>query len=377
MKKSRLLFNFLVFLSIYNLIVGYIIWNGWAWLSTTTYLSSINIYVYSITLAIIAYSYLLHRYLKNNVLKVIGAFWFGIVQYSLILLPVANLAIAFLYFLPVERNAAVYWTGNIVLLLFLILFIYGAFNAYSPVVRKYRISIPKKAGSHKLLRIAVASDMHFGVLSGKNHAERLVRILRNVKPDLVLFPGDIIDDDPKPFTAKNIHYVLQEIKAPLGVYGILGNHEYYGGAIKEYTNIMKKINIPILQDEVILLDNTIYLVGRKDRTAKNRHSIEVLMENVDKSLPVILMDHQPHQLNQAMENGVDISVSGHTHRGQMAPNHLITRKMFELDWGYKQKEQLHAFVSSGFGFWGPPLRIGSRSEVVQIDVEFKTQGNSG
>jgi len=83
-----------------------------------------------------------------------------------------------------------------------------------------------------------------------------------------------------------------------------------------------------------------------------------------------MMDHQPAELTQAMESGIDLIVSGHTHRGQMAPNHFITKRVFELDWGYKQKEQLHAIVSSGYGFWGPPLRLGSRSEVVYIEVNL-------
>ncbi|MOA56893.1 putative metallophosphoesterase [compost metagenome] len=83
-----------------------------------------------------------------------------------------------------------------------------------------------------------------------------------------------------------------------------------------------------------------------------------------------MLDHQPSDLASAAEQGIDISVSGHTHRGQMMPNHLITKRLFELDWGYLRKGGLHAIVSSGFGTWGPPIRIGSRSEVVQIEVEF-------
>jgi predicted MPP superfamily phosphohydrolase len=82
------------------------------------------------------------------------------------------------------------------------------------------------------------------------------------------------------------------------------------------------------------------------------------------------MDHQPSEITQAQENRVDILLSGHTHRGQMAPNHLITKRIFENDWGYLQKGQLHSIVSSGYGFWGPPLRIGSRSEIIQIQITF-------
>ena len=148
---------------------------------------------------------------------------------------------------------------------------------------------------------------------------------------------------------------------------------------------MQRIGIPVLLDEVVLIDERFYLAGRKDHTATSargsgesigsagggRVSVEELLADIDRAYPIILMDHQPLQIAQAADAGVDISLSGHTHRGQLTPNHWITRRLFELDWGYLHKGQLHAFVSSGFGTWGPPLRLGSRCEVLQIDVQFE------
>ena len=84
------------------------------------------------------------------------------------------------------------------------------------------------------------------------------------------------------------------------------------------------------------------------------------------------MDHQPYHLDKAADAGADVMLSGHTHRGQMAPNHLITRRLFELDWGYLRKGNLHAIVSSGFGTWGPPIRLGSRSEIIELTIHFKS-----
>ena len=100
---------------------------------------------------------------------------------------------------------------------------------------------------------------------------------------------------------------------------------------------MDKIDIRILLDEVITIEDRFYLVGRRDKTERDRQSFENLMSTVDKSMPVIAMDHQPFELKQAAEAGVDLLLSGHTHRGQMAPNHIVTRRMYELDWGYAQK----------------------------------------
>jgi predicted MPP superfamily phosphohydrolase len=94
------------------------------------------------------------------------------------------------------------------------------------------------------------------------------------------------------------------------------------------------------------------------------------MSTVDHSKPVIVLDHQPYDLGIAADNGVDLIVSGHTHRGQIAPANLITSAIFENDWGYLQKGSLHSVVTSGFGFWGPPIRIGSQSEIVLINLKF-------
>ena len=163
---------------------------------------------------------------------------------------------------------------------------------------------------------------------------------------------------------------MKQIKAPLGIYGILGNHEYFGRKIPEFLQEMKASNVNMLLDEIVLVEDSFYLVGRRDRTDRNRKSLEELVSGIDTSFPIILMDHQPYALDQAASNGVDIMVSGHTHRGQLAPNHLITKRMYEIDWGYLMKSKLHVIVSSGFGFWGPALRIGSRSEVIQIDIDF-------
>jgi predicted MPP superfamily phosphohydrolase len=200
--------------------------------------------------------------------------------------------------------------------------------------------------------------------------QRLITHVQKIQPDLILLPGDIIDDDPHVFFKKEMDSMMKQLKAPLGTYGILGNHEYYGGKIPQFVERMKEINIPILMDEVLNIGDSLYLIGRKDKTDKNRDSFFDLASETDRSLPIIAMDHQPLSLKEAEQAGVDLLLCGHTHRGQMAPNHLITKRLFEIDWGYKQNNQLHTIVSSGFGFWGPPLRIGSRSEIIQIDISF-------
>ena len=252
----------------------------------------------------------------------------------------------------------------------------GSWNAWSPIVRTYSITIAKSAGPRKSLRIGMASDIHLGTIVGKRHLGRLANAMERMMPDLILLPGDIIDDDIAPYIDDHMSEVMKRLKAPLGVYAVLGNHEYIGGHIARFIAEMNAVGIRVLQDESVKIDDGFYIIGRKDLSAKRadpagRQSVKELVAALDASLPLIMMDHQPSDLEQASLQGIDLSLSGHTHRGQMMPNHFFTRRLFELDWGFLQKGQLHAIVSSGFGTWGPPLRIGSRAEIIQLNVEFR------
>ena len=125
---------------------------------------------------------------------------------------------------------------------------------------------------------------------------------------------------------------------------------------------MDKIDIRILLDEVITIEDDFYLVGRRDKTERDRQSFEQLMSTVDKSMPVIAMHHQPFELKQASQlAGVDLLLSGHTHRGQMAPNHIVTRRMYELDWGYAKARSTQLFLLDlGFGDHRLDLVVGRR-----------------
>lgn len=359
----------MIFFVIYSGLSYYIGYNGWIWLKESFGFK--DPWFYFFIMVFVAYSYVLGHSLKKwTIFKIIGSYWIAIFQYSILFLPFADLLFWILTSEGISKTLVISWTGTIILILFTLLFLYGTYNAYNPVICKYSIEIKKEATLSDL-RVAMASDMHFGTLSGVSHAHRLVREINALKPDIILLPGDIIDDDPDPFIQKKMGDIMMGLKAPLGVYGVLGNHEYYGGGIPKFLKEMERIGVRILLDEVVEIQNSFYLVGRKDKTDKNRNPIEQILTNVNFSYPIIMMDHQPTELNKAMENHVDLLLAGHTHKGQMAPNHLFTRKMFELDWGYLQKNQLHTFVSSGFGFWGPPLRIGSRSEIIFIDIAFK------
>ncbi|MBB6669236.1 metallophosphoesterase [Cohnella nanjingensis] len=311
----------------------------------------------------------------GRALKVLGAHYIGLFEYLILTLPFADLAGWLLIRAGIDRGAVVSGVAVAAAALLLALFFVGSRNAWRPVVREYDLHVAKHAGGLRRLDVLIASDLHLGNIVGNRHLDRLLALAEVRKPDLILLAGDVIDDAIEPFVRNRMSERLQRLRAKYGTYAVLGNHEYYGGHVEEYVARMKEIGIPVLQDEGVTIADAFHVVGRKDRTAESadpqgRRPIGELLSAFNPKLPTIVMDHQPHQYAAAAEAGVDVLVSGHTHRGQFAPNHLLTRRLFELDWGYLRKGKMHALVSSGFGTWGPPVRLASRSEIIHLVLRF-------
>lgn len=359
----------ILFLLLYGVLVFYIGWSGWSWMRPSV--SARFRIAYAAIVVFLATSFILGRFFGSfSLLSMIGSYWLAIFCLLLLMLPIVHLTVWLLRLTSLPRHAVQKWAGVLTLSALVLLMGFGIYNAYSPVVREYDIRLDKQVEGLENLKIVMAADMHFGLLSGKGHAKRMVEEINALKPDLVLYPGDIIDDDLDAYLKRGIDDIIKEIEAPYGVYASLGNHDKLDGPIEELIAALESSNMKVLYDEGIVIDDKFTLIGRKDRTERDRATMEELMDEADQSKPVIVLDHQPYDLGIAADNGVDLMVSGHTHRGQVAPAHLITRALYENDWGHLQKGSFHSVVTSGFGFWGPPIRIGSRSEIVQINLSF-------
>jgi len=308
----------------------------------------------------------------------IGAFWLAFMLYFLIAILIIDLvrvADYFFHFLPAFSVTRRLTLGYLVIGIVTLTVFYGYINALTTRVKEIPLTIHKKVSGASELKILMASDIHLGALIGERQELKLVRIINEQKPDLVLLCGDLVDGDIGPVLRKNLGKHLQEIRTPLGVFAIPGNHEYIGG-IRNTLPYLQSINIKVLRDEVITLPDGIQLVGRDDRDsrrmgeANNPHELKALTKNLDHSKPIIVMNHQPFQLEEAVEIGADLHLSGHTHNGQMWPLNYLTEAIFELSWGLKQKGNTTFYVSSGFGSWGPPVRTGNSPEVVVFKVKF-------
>lgn len=259
-----------------------------------------------------------------------------------------------------------YWTTLISFGLIFVVMLIGNIRFNHPKTVRLNIETNNsKAG--KKMKIVAVSDVHLGVSIDKKRLKQYVKMINSEKPDIVLIAGDLIDRSIKPVVENAMDETLHQIHAPLGVYGVLGNHEYYGEGKKAISDFYKKADITLLRDTSVLINNDLYIIGRDDATNRHRKQLKDLVANLEKSHPRILIDHQPRNLQKTVENNIDLQISGHTHRGQVFPGNLLVNKLFEVPYGYKQKGNTHIYVSSGLGIWGPQYRIGSQSELVVID----------
>ncbi|MFO1445411.1 metallophosphoesterase [Bacillus sp. Bva_UNVM-123] len=351
-----------IFLLIYLALCFYVGYNAFVWLKEVFSFRYKKAYI--ACMAFIALNIFIDRFVSSKVLAFISGMWLLIIGYGLIILPIANL----IYYFSKKKGLKL--IGWAIVVFFIFVFSIGSYNAWNPVVRTYEVSIDKPS-KQKELTILLASDFHIGKMVGKNHLERFVKIAKERQPDIILMPGDIIDDYIEPFLEGNLGETMKKLKAPLGVYATSGNHDYYGDDLAQLFVEMEGAGITMLSDEAVNMNDSFYIVGRNDLTDRNRKSIKEIVAPLNNEKPIIMLDHQPNALAEASENGVDLLLSGHTHGGQVAPANFITNRIYENDWGYLKKENLHSIVTSGFGFWGPPFRIGTRSEVVEIKMHFQ------
>lgn len=244
----------------------------------------------------------------------------------------------------------------------LTIFIAGNIHYHNKQRQEINLTTDKQL--ERPLKIVMLSDLHAGFHNRRAEIGRWVKMINAEQPDLILIAGDLIDGNVRPLLAQGTAEELRRLNAP--TLACLGNHEYITGLSKAL-NLLGETNIKILRDETITI-NGVTIVGRDDRSNRSRKSIKQLMQGVDKHSYTILLDHQPYHLEEAEQNGVDLQLSGHTHRGQVWPLNWVTRNMYECDYGQYKRGKTDYYVSSGMGIWGGKFRIGTDSEYAVITV---------
>jgi len=256
-----------------------------------------------------------------------------------------------------------------VLLSAFIIVIFGVINFNTIRSSEYHIEVPRKSAKIDHLRIAFVADFHLGKGTDIQFVERFTKKIAAIQPDLMIFGGDIVEGHRNDGNLFLFEKLISGIKATYGSYAVLGNHEYYGGQDKG--NFFDQAGIKVLMDSIVVIDGSFNLAGRYDSHFSKRKTIGELMKSVKDSLPVILVDHRPTEIDSVSKTTVDVQLSGHTHNGQLFPINLILKRMYRLVWGYEKIGNTNFFVTSGIRLWGPPVRTVGKSEIMVVEVWFK------
>ena len=305
-----------------------------------------------------------------SILYHIGTSWLIVFIYLLIIFLICDL-IRITHLTNIQHFMYNSWYGlAMITIIISALLIFGHINYYKKKRVEVNIEISKPINEKNQLKIILISDLHLGYGILKEELESWLPLLNKEKADVVLIAGDIIDNFIKPLEEQKMYKTLRKINAKQGVYMALGNHEYIGN-IDKSIDFIKKSNITLLRDTVVLINDSFYIVGREDYSRKYRKRLSAILENVDKSKPIIVIDHQPIRLKEARINGVDLQVSGHTHNGQVFPLNYIAKWIFKKSYGYLKQDKTNYFITSGLGLWGGKFRIDTHSEYVVINLSSK------
>jgi hypothetical protein len=263
------------------------------------------------------------------------------------------------------KGARILFTSGLVLGIL----VYGTLEARSLRIRKVEIGTAKLPAEKKRFRIVQISDVHFGPLNGNRLAEAIADEVNALDPDVLVSTGDLIDRGMK--EEGHLAGILAGIKAPLGKFAVLGNHEVYAG-IRLSAAFMEKAGFRLLRNESLTLPGGIRMVGMDDpavlRSGFHADALEhALLSSVPEGDLTVLLKHQPRVLGKN-PGRFDLQLSGHTHRGQIFPFGLITARVFPYHYGlYNLEGERYVYVSAGTGTWGPPVRFLAPPEITVID----------
>lgn len=248
---------------------------------------------------------------------------------------------------------------------------YSRVTLVYPFAHKHKSTRDKKKRAKlRKIRLVQVSDLHIGRAIKQKYVQRVVNMINGAKPDLVCFTGDIGDGSVEKLRTDAAP--LSSIQSKLGVHYIPGNHEYYWGMktwLKEFTDLAftPVINSGVTHDVDGL---KIFIAGVSDpAAARFAEELPKLPQRQPSDL-AILLAHQPIFANSALQHGYDLMLSGHTHGGQYIPWSWVVHLVYKYASGLYRKGNLRIYVNDGTGYWGAPVRIGTKLEVTVMDIYF-------
>ena len=237
--------------------------------------------------------------------------------------------------------------------------------------QKYTVKrlVPEGAQPEKRMRLVFFSDLHIGEAMTPDYIARAVKLIQDQQPDLILCGGDFIDHRAVYAYDPRVMASLRSLHAPLGVYYVLGNHEYRDD-LEANIRWVSEVGGTLLRDSIAFPgDGPLTLIGRDDWVNGNRKPFEVIANEADPLRgPVVLMEHTPASIDSIGDSPVDLILCGHTHGGQIWPGQLMVWWRYGMVSGTRPVGEREVCISSGIGSAGATYRVGTRSEIRVYDL---------
>lgn len=357
-------FGMLIFMLLPLLGNVYVLWHVWRILPLPSWAKVVVVMlmVFAFLLLFVGFSRHVHLSMPlATAVYEIGTSWLIILLYlfmAFLLLDIGR----WVHLVPATflKNS---WSGTLAVTAFMfIIFLYGNIHYHQKVRQPLTLTTGKTLS--RKMKVVMLSDLHLGYHNRRSEFAKWVDKINEEKADLILVAGDIIDKNIQPLEEQEMHQEFLRLNAP--VVACLGNHEYYGGESNALL-FYKKADITLLRDSVTTVGD-LCIIGRDDRSNPKRKTLSELMKGVDSTKYLVVLDHQPIQLEEAEQNGIDFQLSGHTHHGQVWPISWITESIYECAFGEWQRGSTRYYVTSGIGIWGGKFRIGTRSEYVVAEI---------
>ena len=346
--------------------------------------------------AILAAVPVLGAYLPKSQFKFfcmeLGNIWLGFfIYYSIFVLLMFPVLQIIIKNRKTKDKSLVGWAFQFAFLAAFVIFVSGLVHAQQPKLVNYDIELENEAAEGESLKIVLLADLHLSVNSKIKATEKMVELVNECDPDIIVIAGDIFTSnfdglkDPDKYSA-----ALSRMHAKYGVYAVCGNHDVDENLIGGFsispisqafrTPEMEKFfadsGFNVLYDESTDIGNGLCtLAGRIDGEkagdgTADRLSPDELLQNTDKSKPVIVLQHEPIEFKSLADSGADLILCGHTHNGQIFPGNLVVPFFNENGYGVKELYGATTVVTAGVGYYGPPMRLGTDSEVTVINVKF-------
>lgn len=333
----------------------------------------------------------------KRTLTELGFYWLGFILYFFIAIAI-SLLIRIIFWLIFKNKKYSINLARKITVIFTILFTtimsaYGIANAHDLKVTNYEVTVSKESNIDDL-NVVLIADLHLGYKVGLKEMKDMVNEINKLNPDVVVLAGDIFDNE---FAAienpDEIAQTLNSIKAKYGKYATFGNHDIEEKILVGFTfnwsseakeNVqaseeMKKFitdsGFELLYDSYELIEDSVYIYGRPDQHKinlgnKERKFPEDITLELDLNKTVIVVDHEPGELEELAKAGVDIDLSGHTHNGQIWPGTISINWIWDNAYGLKTINNMTSIVTSGVGLFGVNMRTGCIPEIVNINIKF-------